>query len=164
MKDRPYERPGRTYSLPSRQSPEDPRQGRGALAAIEAEIEEHGYYPASKAPGSIEEVCRRASIGISTLKNDAHDETKEMVKRRLARLKKKAPTAKPEADDAKREKITDLLEKVNEIAGNYNRFKIEYDKLLSENARLEAENAALRKQNDHPSGDGKIISSKKTKY
>jgi FtsZ-binding cell division protein ZapB len=116
------------------------------IRAIEAEMSKHGYYPHNGGRVTSKELCRRAGIGESTLKNKTHAETVALVHRWLERLKKRAPTLKPEADDAKQQRIAALAAQVEQIAQHYHRFKLEYNALVEANARLEDENANLRRQ------------------
>ncbi len=128
-----------------------------AMATIVSEIAESGYYPHNKGRVDRAELCRRAGVGASTLKNKTHTETAEKVRLWLRRLKKTAPVAKPDADEKKRQRILDLTGQVEQIARNYNRFKIEYDRLLAENARLETENATLRRRLIELGGEGSNV-------
>lgn len=129
-----------------------------AMAAIEAEIEENGFYPQNKGRIDLVELCRRAQVGPSTLKNATHDETKSNAKIWLATLKQKAPVAKVDADHAKKQKIAALAAQFDQIAQNYNRFKIEHDQLLAQCQRLQNENDALRRRiNELTNADAKVV-------
>ena len=117
-----------------------------AMQTIEAELEEHGYYPENQGRINRREVCRRAGVGSSTLKNKTHGETAARVNRWLIRVKKRAPTLKPKAEDAKHTRIVDLVAQLNRIAQHYNKFKIQYDAICQKNGELEEENASLKRQ------------------
>ncbi len=121
-----------------------------AMREIEAEIKNRGFYPENQGRMNLRELCRRAGLGESTLKNKTHAATAAMARRWLARLKKAAPVAKPAAEDAKQSRIEELTGQIERIAQNYNRFKIEYDALLKQNAELEEENAALKRRIGKP--------------
>jgi hypothetical protein len=130
-----------------------------AKHAIEAELQEHGYYPHNNGRITRREICRRAGIGESTLKNRTHSETAEKLNCWLKRIKKAAPTLKPEAEDAKQVRITELTDKLNQIAQHYNRFKLEYNELLHRCEMLEEENASLRRRITEFQSNGiKVIS------
>ncbi len=124
-----------------------------AMRAIDAELAEHGYYPENGGRITRKELCRRAGLGESTLKNRTHVDTAAMVDRWLERLRKRAPTLKPKAEDAKQARIADLVVHLDRIAHHYNRFKIEYELIQRRNAELEEENAALRKKLAASTGD-----------
>lgn len=118
----------------------------GAMRAIEAEIKDGGFYPQNQGRMNLRELCRRAGLGESTLKNKTHAATAAMARRWLARLEKTAPVAKPAAEDAKQARIAALTGQIDRIAQNYNRFRIEYDALLKQKAELEEENAHLKRR------------------
>ena len=117
-----------------------------AMRAIEAELREHGYYPHNRGRITRKELCRRAGLGESTLKNRTHSDTAAAADRWLKQLKKYAPTLKPQVENAKQARIADLMVQLNRISHHYNRFKIEYDLIQRRNAELEEENRALRKE------------------
>lgn len=120
---------------------------KAAMAAIEAEIKKAGFYPENQGRVTIKEVCRRAGVGHSTLKNSAHRETVELVRRWLQRQRKTAPVVKADVENLKRQRHKALVEQVETIARHYNRFKIEYDELMNTVASLERDNAALASRN-----------------
>lgn len=134
----------RAYQLANKQRTVEALKA--AMGSIEAELEERGYYPENSGKVTLREVCRRAGLGESTLKNKTHSATAAMVRRWLARLKRTAPAAKPAAEDAKQARIAALTGQIERIAQNYNRFKIEYDALLKQKADLEEENADLKRR------------------
>ena len=117
-----------------------------AMRAIEAELREHGYYQHNDGRITRKELCRRAGLGESTLKNRTHSDTAAAADRWLKRLKKCAPTLKPQVEDAKQARIADLMVQLNRISHHYNQFKIEYDLIRRRNAELEEENITLRKE------------------
>lgn len=133
----------RAYQVANRRRTVEKIQG--AMRAIEREIKDRGFYPENQGRVNLKELCRRAGLGESTLKNKTHAATAATARRWLARLKKTAPVAKPAAEDAKQARIRELIGQVDQVAQNYNRFKIEYDALLERNARLEEENADLKR-------------------
>ena len=119
---------------------------KAAIQTMDAELAEHGYYPHNDGRITRKEVCRRAGLGESTLKNRTHANTAVMVDRWLKRLRKRAPTLKPAAEGAKQARIASLTEQLHRIANQYNRFKIEYEQLQKTNCELEEENIVLKQQ------------------
>ena len=117
-----------------------------AMQSIDAELALHGYYPENGGRITRKELCRRAGLGESTLKNHTHADTVAAVDRWLKRLKKRVPTLKPQAEHAKQVRIADLAAQLDRIAHHYNRFKIECEAIQRRNAELEEENAAPRKK------------------
>jgi hypothetical protein len=117
-----------------------------AMQAVEASVTEHGYYPENGGRITRKEVCRRAGLGASTLKNRTHAATAAMVDRWLQRLKTHSPGLKPKAEDARQRQIATLQAQVDRSTQTYNLFKIKYDQLEKRNIELEEENATLRQQ------------------
>jgi hypothetical protein len=114
-----------------------------AMADIEREIGRDGYYQENGGRITAKEVCRRAGVGYSTLKNPAHEATRAKLRAWLERLKKAAPTATFDADMIKGQRARDLVQQLETVAHKYNRFKIEYDAILEKVAALEYANAEL---------------------
>lgn len=115
-----------------------------AMGTVEAELARHGYYPENGGRLNRRELCRRAGLGKSTLKNRTHADTATAVDHWLKRMKNRAPTLKPEVEDAKQARIVGLVAQVERIARHYNDFKIEHEKLQRRNTELEEQNTALR--------------------
>lgn len=114
-----------------------------AMREIEEEIELNGYYSHNRGRLSRNELCRRAKVGATTLKNPAHAETNLRVQRWLKRLKKTQPSrpalSRPSA-------LAELQARFDQLAANYNRFKLEFLALEKRCSHLEAENASLRRE------------------
>lgn len=116
---------------------------RAAMKTIEGEIAEHGFYPHNGARVTRNELCRRAGIGLSTLKNPSHEATKAEVGAWLARLSKVAPRARPAEGSGDSGSAT-WRARYMSLASQYHRFKVLYDELFDRCATLESENAQLK--------------------
>jgi hypothetical protein len=134
-----------------------------AMGTVEAELASHGYYPENGGRLNRRELCRRAGLGESTLKNRTHADTATAVDHWLKRMKNRAPTLKPEVEDAKQARIVGLVAHLERIARHYNEFKIEHEKLQKKNAELEKENTALRKELGTARADSAGVISIRTK-
>ena len=116
---------------------------KATAALIDEEIAQTGYYPEKYGRLSRKELCRRAGVGESTLKNPTHRATNARVKARLrkaARAKGKAPP--PLTEDP----ANSLEQKHALLANHYNASKIECAQLRAEKADLEAEVIDLKRQ------------------
>jgi hypothetical protein len=116
---------------------------RAAMKAIEGEIAEHGFYPRNGARVTRNELCRRAGIGLSTLKNPSHAATKAEVGAWLARVSKVAPRAHAAEGEGESSSSTWRM-RYMALASQYHRFKVLYDELFDRCAALETENAQLK--------------------
>jgi chromosome segregation ATPase len=110
-----------------------------AERAIEAELDEHRYYPQNGGRLSKLEVLRRAGVSPQTLKNPTHKETAAALGRWLSRIKKTALTTGAEAENVKAGRIEALEQRLVQMAVHYDRFKLEYNELLHRCESLEAE-------------------------
>ena len=115
-----------------------------ARAAIEAEFEQLGYYPHNNGSLNAKELCRRAGVGASTLKNKTHERTRASVKAWLKRMKLKAGAA---PRSAKGNDATALERSLNLLARELDCFKLQYEEIETRCAELEGENERLRRVN-----------------
>jgi hypothetical protein len=116
---------------------------RAAMKAIEGEIAEHGFYPRNGARVTRNELCRRAGIGLSTLKNPSHAATKAEVASWLGRVSHIAPKVRAAEGEGEGSSAT-WRARYMALACQYHRFKVLYDELFDRCAALEAENAQLK--------------------
>jgi AraC-like DNA-binding protein len=112
-----------------------------AQREIEAEIAEHGYYPKPGKRLTAREVCRRAGVGTSTLKNKTHEVTRSNLRTWLHRMKletgDRSEPAVPKSSASTEQYIIELARK-------FDRFKLQYEMLEARCLALEEENAKLR--------------------
>jgi hypothetical protein len=114
-----------------------------AMKTIEVEVERDGFYAHNKCQITIKEVCRRAGVGQSTLKNSGHKDFYRTVTAWKAMMRSKvailvnAPVSKRVSRKISAEQV-DALQQLNA-------FKIMYDEMWERAIRLEEENAQLRK-------------------
>lgn len=112
---------------------------RSAMATIDRELAEHGAYPRNNGRLTRNELCRRAGVGQSTLKNGSHAQTLVEIRSWLARVAPKTP----KADGGKR--VATIQQKYVALASEFHRFKVMYEELVDRCASLEKENVELRR-------------------
>jgi hypothetical protein len=111
-----------------------------ALRSIEQEISGRGFYQENNGKVTLTEVARRAGVGVTTLRNRHHHETRDIVQDWLGALKQRAATTKPKARRA-------TLEKINWYDENaLRKTDAEVSKLLEQMEKLTEENKKLREQ------------------
>lgn len=133
-----------------------------AMSVIDDEIRATGYYPQNKGRVNIAEVCRRAGVSPSTLKNERHHSTRKKISEWLVILSGRAPVAKADAEALRRSRSKELIEEVKLIAGNYNLFKIKYDAAIqtlgdAEGKLNSSEESIRRLNNDIREAKRKIL-------
>jgi hypothetical protein len=96
-----------------------------ALRRIEQEIGDHGFYKENNGKVTLTKVARRAGVGVTTLRNRHHHETRDIVQDWLAALKQRAATTKPKARRA-------TLEKINWYENALRKTDAEVSKLLEQ--------------------------------
>ncbi len=116
-----------------------------ARSMIEQEIEEFGYYPENDGRLNAKELCRRAGVGTSTLKNRTHESTRATVGRWLTRVKTTRPALKPQLGAGSA--VTQLERSLTLLAQELDAFKLEYEKLEGRCSILEEGNDKLRTEN-----------------
>lgn len=114
-----------------------------AMHTIETEIASEGIYPQNRGRVSRNEVCRRAGISSSTLKNPTHASTAKAIDGWMIRLRSSPSEVRSEAR-TEPSRVSDLLAMIESIAANYDKFKVEYGVLEGVNRDLQAENDSLR--------------------
>jgi cell division protein FtsB len=123
---------------------------KAAQNQIEQEIEKFGYYPEPDHELNVKELCRRAKIGYSTLKNKTHAGTRQAAKSWLQRMKLKLnATQRSKSIDPNKAEAAALS--LTALARNLDLFKLQFeaiteerDALLDERDTLKADNKSLR--------------------
>ncbi|UWR03459.1 hypothetical protein K3740_01735 [Ruegeria conchae] len=109
------------------------------IRTIEAEIAKDGWYPENNGALTRTEVCRRAGIGSSTLRNEHHRKTRDLVDEWLHQLSLRSPTT------VKAAKVT-TVQKIEWYEGVIRQVSAEVQKISVEMEKLRAENVSLRLQ------------------
>lgn len=89
------------------------------------------------------ELCRRARIGLTTLKNPTHRELAEEVRDWIKRLNDSGSNLRSRKRGAS--ELVRLKDEYRQLASNLHRFKIEYDALQQKHEALQRELADLRR-------------------
>ncbi|WP_281995192.1 hypothetical protein [Ruegeria faecimaris] len=104
-----------------------------ALRTIENEISQHGTYLENNGKLNQREVCRRANIGQTTLRNPHHHETRDIVKNWLGELKL-STAIETGGERAKTvETIASLKEIISKMSAEVYKLRVENEALSSEN-------------------------------
>lgn len=114
-----------------------------AMRTIEAEIKEHGTYPSNNGVINMTEVCKRAGIGSTTLRNKHHHPTRDIVKRWLVSIEQRAPTSMENMHGVHREKIKFYEEALRKVNAEAVEWRVELAALAEENRELREQIAIL---------------------
>jgi cell division protein FtsB len=131
---------------------------------IEQEIEKFGYYPEPDHELNVKELCRRAKIGYSTLKNKTHDGTRQAAKNWLQRMKlklnstRRSRTIDPTKPHSVALSLTALARELDLFKLKFEAIKEERDALRDERDTLKAENKSLQAEiARHKAGAKKVV-------
>jgi len=111
-------------------------RAKSAMRTIEAEIKEHGTYPYNNGVLNMTEVCKRAGIGSTTLRNRHHHPIRDSVKRWLDSIEKRAATNLADVHAAHREKISFYEEALRKVNAEAVEWRAEMVILAEENREL----------------------------
>lgn len=114
-----------------------------AMKSIEAEVDRDGFYAYNRSQITIKELCKRAGIGQSTLKNKGHEEFLGAVRGWLTRIRAKVTICRA-GPVVTRSSVKIPGDQVGAFQ-QLNAFKIIYEEMSAKVTKLEAENSQLRK-------------------
>lgn len=115
-----------------------------AIAVIAAEIEK-GTYQGAKI--TVAEVCRRAGIGLSTLKNATHETTRARLRKWLEKANKSQTLRNSSERKASDRKDASLSRKLEILSRELDLFKLQFEDICRRNDDLEQSNRDLRAEN-----------------
>lgn len=101
------------------------------MRKIEDEIESNGFYPENKGKLTQREVCRRAGVGDTTLRNRHHHHTRELLKSWLREVARKFPTKTSSAERVLAQRVDNYRRREEKMCAEVLKLRAEREELLA---------------------------------